>query len=171
MFALYGARKTAAFFIILALMAPACQDHHYIAYDKVKEHPKIEKLPPAQRGRLPGSQSGFSGTIIAGTVKLDPSVGELPKQATLFVIARSSKGVVAVGADPAAKFPYTFLLNEVNVMMDNLNPKVKLTLDVRLDGDGDAMTKDPSDLYGSVKGELDFGAEGLVVILKRGSAG
>lgn len=170
MFSFRSVNKIAALFIVLALGVPACQDHHYIAYDKVKEHPEIETLPPVQRGRIRDNTTtaGFSGTIAAGQVLLDSSVGDLPESATLFVIVRSAVEIIAVGADPNVKFPYTFLLNDVNVMTDNIDPKAKIMVDVRLDGDGNASTKDDGDLYGQISGEVDFGAEGLVVTLKKG---
>ena len=86
------------------------------------------------------------------TLELDPaSKGKLTPTSVVFVIARPEG--VAAGPPAAVKrltgvtFPITFDLSAADSMMGQpLPPRVRL--EARIDADGNAMTKDPSDPVG-----------------------
>jgi hypothetical protein len=99
--------------------------------------------PPASA--VPASGSG--GARVAGVLELAPGLVAGPAS-TVFVIARP-EGAVG-GAPLAAKrmsvstFPARFELSSADSMMGAELPE-RFSLEVRLDGDGDAMSKDASD--------------------------
>ena len=107
----------------------------------------------------------------AGDVKLSGTItaeGELPK-GTLFIIARRSPA----GGMPAAvkkidspTFPLQFTLGPADMMVGGEWPE-QVWLDVRLDEDGNAISKSDNDVNAEMQGPLTGVQAGLQVVLNR----
>ena len=118
--------------------------------------------PPAQGGPAPSPADG----AIAGTVRLAAGA-TTPPGAVLFVIAHP-EGVdrgppVASRRLLGSRFPATFTIGPDDVMMGGPFPGA-VTLSARLDADGNAGTKEDSDLVGTA-GVVKAGAEGVEIVL------
>lgn len=115
-------------------------------------------LPSApQRGAPPVRRQAASSAAagaISGTISVAPEVqGSQPAQGLLFVIARAA-GVragppMAVLRIPNPSFPLEFEIGPENVMIPSMRFEGEIDITARLDGDGNAMTRQPGDLSGS----------------------
>jgi cytochrome c-type biogenesis protein CcmH len=103
---------------------------------------------PAQAasGGLPPDHPPVAGDAKSITVTLDLDPASAQKTGVLFVIARNPAGgpPYAVKRVPAPTFPITLDLGSADSMMGQPLPE-KFRLEVRLDSDGNAQTKPPSD--------------------------
>ena len=128
------------------------------------EHEASGAQPVAQQTSRAGSAEG---PTISGEIRL--AQGEPPAGAMLFVIARSAgtRGgpPLAVLRVPEPRFPYAFKLSQANVMIPSLRFSGEMDLTARLDGDGNAMTKDAADLEGSAAAARKPGDSGVVITL------
>jgi tetratricopeptide (TPR) repeat protein len=128
---------------------------------------------PANHPGLPnpdGSQSAAApaagGPSLHVTLTLDPSAKSSPN-AVLYVIARAAGQTAgppaAVKRINAPTFPIEIVLSTADSMMGQpLPPNVRL--EARLDSDGDAMTKNPSDPHAMQDGVTTNGGKvGLVL--------
>ena len=134
------------------------------------------------QGPLPKDSHDLSVTLIApeksetpepeaSDVKLSGTItaeGDLPK-GTLFIIARRSPS----GGMPAAvkkidspTFPFEFTLGPVDMMMGGEWPE-QVWLDVRLDEDGNAISKSDNDVNAEMQGPLTGVQTGVQVTLKK----
>ena len=97
--------------------------------------------PPIGGEPAPAPVSGPSVTV---TLDLDPAASR--KSGVLFVIARNPMGgpPAAVKRMQVASFPVTLQLSAADSMMGQPLP-AKFRLEARLDSDGDAATKPPTD--------------------------
>jgi len=107
------------------------------------------------------------GETITGEVRL--SGGDAPAGATLFVIARQ-KGArggppLAVQRVPSPHFPFAFELSQANVMVPSMRFAGEIDVTARLDADGNAMTRDASDLEGRAASAHVPGDSGVVIEL------
>jgi hypothetical protein len=96
------------------------------------------------------AERGAPELAISGTVKLSPKLKEpWPAGAPVFVIARSVDGgpPFAVRRYDGMKPPFKYELGSENVMLGGAGPR-RLTISVRVDQDGDAMTRQLGDLEG-----------------------
>lgn len=129
-------------------------------------HPPAEGAPPASAGSGDAATASTGGTTIEGTITLAAGATP-PPGGVLFVIARH-KGVTR-GPPAATKkllasgFPTTFVIGPENVMMGGPFPD-EVELSVRLDADGDAMTRGEGDLTGSA-GVVAAGTDDVVIEL------
>lgn len=111
-------------------------------------HPPIAGAPaaamaaPASSG-MPASGAA-SGASVRVTLDLDPSAKQ--RTGIVFVIARNPAGgpPVAVKRVVATSFPFNLELTAADSMMGQSLP-ASFRLEARLDSDGNAMTKPPSD--------------------------
>lgn len=105
--------------------------------------------------------------VLTGTVELKAELKDTVKpEDTVFVIARKGAGgpPLAVKKLPATAFPLTFTLTEKDVMMGGpFDGEVELT--VRIDKDGDAMTKVPGDMSGKTAGPVKVGDKNVKVLI------
>ena len=125
---------------------------------------------PAESPSPAGSStlSNAAGATIRGTVEIaDTLYGERPANGLLFIIARTQPAgpPLAVLRVPNPTFPYTFEIGQAQVMIPSLTFGGEVSLSARLDSDGNAMTKLPGDLVGSIEQPLSPGAEGAVLVL------
>lgn len=102
------------------------------------DHPPIAPSTPAAPAAVP------SGPSVRVTVDLAP--GAQQRTGILFVVARNPAGgpPAAVKRIAGATFPVTFDLSSADSMMGQPLP-AKFRLEARLDSDGDASTKPPTD--------------------------
>src|SRR6185312_3107433 len=93
---------------------------------------------------------GSSDFAITGSVNLSPKLKEpWPVGAPVFVIARSADGgpPFAVRKYDGVKAPFAYSLGAENEMLGGAPPR-KLVVSVRVDQDGDALTRQLGDLEG-----------------------
>ena len=122
--------------------------------------------PPAQTAATPASSSDQ----ISGKITIDPKlIANVDRQATLFIIARP---VGAAGGPPLAVkkieqpvFPLSYSLGSENVMMQGRPFAGKITISVRLDKDGNPVTRQPGDLTGETRNPIDVGAKNIDIVL------
>ncbi len=172
--------KTAVVIVFFTTMTTACQDHHYVPYDKMDQRPELGSgqdtkatKPQAQTTTATPSNNaseGFSGIIVSGEVDLADDVkNHSSKNWTLYIIARSGGGGAPLAVSKAVnvQFPYKFILDEKNIMMGVPQAGMKISLEARFDSDGDAGSKSPDDLYGKASGELTLGTDRAVITLNK----
>ena len=102
--------------------------------------------PPNPHSFPAGREKESGATLLSGTISLDPAVTQSPGAAvTVFIIARSGPGkgkpVLARRID-AQSFPLPFALTGADSMMAGDKP-AQVSLEARIDLDGDAMTREP----------------------------
>lgn len=155
------------------------------------DFPRVEAGPskgaegPMAGGPMGGSQMGggqmggsggsgasaTGGGVLTGSVTLGDAVKDkVPQGAVLFLYARRpgmDKGppLATIRLD-AQSFPVAFQLSQANVMLEGLVFDGEVNLSARLDNDGNAMTRNPGDLTGSVPG-LKVGTEGVTLELNQ----
>lgn len=127
-------------------------------------------------GSMAGANAGSGapasgGGVLTGTVTLGDAVKDkVPPGAVLFLYARRpgmDKGPpLATTRLDAQSFPVAFQLSQANVMLEGLVFDGEVNLSARLDNDGNAMTRNPGDLTGSVPG-LKVGTEGVTLELNQ----
>ncbi|MCK6550972.1 hypothetical protein L6R52_34360, partial [Myxococcota bacterium] len=111
------------------------------------------------------------GAPVRGTIKLGD--GATPQGSTLFVTVRvqgmPDRGPpVAVRRITGASFPQDFVVGPGDVMMQGLPFDGPFDIYVRLDGDGNAMTKEPGDLVnGQPKSGVMPGATDVEIVLDK----
>ena len=118
---------------------------------ELKEHPISPQVKQQMDAR---EKSNDPARSISGTIEFDESiVSEIPKQGTLFLIARP-EGVLS-GPPLAAKrhslikFPFTFKIGQENVMLEGNTFEGNIRITARWDLDG--MPKaSPNDIEGSI---------------------
>jgi hypothetical protein len=84
---------------------------------------------------------------LAGRLRLAKDA-KVPAGAQLFVAARPVAGgpPLAVLRIPAPPFPYEFQLTDANRMMEGTEFKGAVLLSIRVDQDGDPLSREPGDL-------------------------
>jgi len=105
----------------------------------------------AGMGSPSAAATGASSEAIEGTVELAPDLaGRVPSGATVFVIARTAPTgpPLAVVRVPNPTFPMPFSIGPDNRMIQAMPFAGEIRLSVRVDADGNVMTRDPGDLAG-----------------------
>ena len=123
-------------------------------------------MPTPPRGAPPmGAESApASGPAVRGTVEIaDALRARTPRGGVLFVIARSEGGgpPLAVKRVVDPEFPLDFEIGPGDRMIEQMPFAGPLRLSARLDADGNATTRNPGDLQGSVEAPVEPGAEGV----------
>jgi cytochrome c-type biogenesis protein CcmH len=127
--------------------------------------------PPAPAGARRaqgGPAGGAGGEPIQGSVSLAAGLeGRVPLGATLFLIARRGDAgpPLAVKRIAQPRFPLEFTLGPEDRMLEAVPFEGPLRLSARLDGDGNATTREAGDLQGAAPGPLSPGARGVHVVL------
>jgi hypothetical protein len=123
----------------------------------------------AMGGAAGGTTPGFEGatpggdfdpkTIVAGVIKLDGKVKDKVADGdTIFVVARRyEEGATGPGTPlavkklTAGKWPLEFSLDSRDAMLVGTKLAGKVVVTVRVDKDGDAISKNPGDVIGQSK--------------------
>jgi hypothetical protein len=113
---------------------------------------------------------GPSGAArVAGTIELaDGLAARTAPDDVVFVIAREPGAAgppVAVARLGGNRYPMTFRLDDSNLMLRDAWPP-RLELEVRVDKDGDPMTRGPEDLTGRSAAPVASGATGVRIRLE-----
>ena len=133
------------------------------------QHPVPEANQPPNPHAFPAEREAEAGTtLLSGTISLDPSITQSPGSAvTVFVIARTGPGkgkpVLARRID-AQSFPLTFTLTGADSMMAGDKP-TNVSLEARIDLDGDAMTREPGSPTARLA-SVNLGSESVALTLK-----
>lgn len=125
-------------------------------------------LAPARRNNTAPVIASVPTATISGTVELDGELySDRPANGMLFIIARTSPAgpPLAVLRVPTPSFPHAFEIGQAQVMIPTLQFAGEIKLSARLDSDGNATTKLPGDLVGSVANSLVPGSQGVVLVL------
>ena len=114
----------------------------------------------------------ITGVIAAGRIALGPEQsGRDFSGYTVYVIARltNRRGPpLAVSRYAAGKFPIDFRLDESNIMMGDMpSAGEMITVEARLDKDGDVGSKDPGDVYGILYAPVAAGSNNISVVMNK----
>jgi hypothetical protein len=127
--------------------------------------PSAPAAPPAPTAALPAAAAPAEapaadspGASITGSIVLAPAVAKArPKGGTLYLVARrisdnpTARGtLIAVRKLPATKFPLPFSLTAADMPFQNGPFDGELVLTARIDQDGDPLTHEKGDVYGSL---------------------
>jgi cytochrome c-type biogenesis protein CcmH len=132
-----------------------------------------EAAPRPDTAQAPAKQAQVGGGAVQGVITIDAKMkSKADGKAALFIIARS--GGAAGGPPVAVKkierpvFPVTYTLGPEDVMMKGMPLSGKIAISVRLDADGDAMTRQPGDLVGEYKNNpVEVGAQRVDIVIDR----
>ena len=108
---------------------------------------------------------------IEGTISVDPKLkAKLDSGDALFIIVRSSNSAqgppLAVKKIDRPVFPLSYSLGPENMMMSGRPFGGKVNVSVRLDRDGNALTREPGSLMGTYeKNPVEIGTQGVDIIL------
>jgi cytochrome c-type biogenesis protein CcmH len=123
------------------------------------------RMPAATASRGTASGEGIRGRVVIG----DGSAAGAPAGSTLFIIARPAGATagppLAVQRIPAPRFPVDFEIGPQNVMIPTMKFEGEITLTARLDSDGNATTRLPGDLQGSLGAPVRPGSAGVEIRL------
>ncbi len=118
---------------------------------------------PATGGRANGTKAterttaaSSSSAQISGKITIDPKLkASIDPNAALFIIARPAAGAggppLAVKKIDRPTFPLDYALSQDNVMMQGMPFTDKINVTVRLDKDGNPVTRTPGDMTGDYK--------------------
>jgi cytochrome c-type biogenesis protein CcmH len=112
-----------------------------------------------------------SSAQISGKITIDPKLkANVDPNAALFIIARPASGAggppLAVKKIDKPVFPLTYSLSQENVMMQGTPFTGKINLTVRLDKDGNPVTRTPGDMTGDYKkNPVDVGTKNVDVVI------
>ncbi|MCP5059237.1 MAG: hypothetical protein GY937_21235 [bacterium] len=143
------------------------------------EEPDLSRIFPegaerAEEGApvMPPTASAAAPTPNAeplrGMIRLeDEFENRVPPGAVLFLIARTGPGgpPTAVKRIPDPSFPLEFALGPDDRMIETMPFAGPFRLTVRIDADGNAMTRNPGDLQGEAEGSFAPGAEGIELLI------
>ncbi len=127
--------------------------------------PGLEKARPRARAPLVTLQP-VSGREISGTLELSDTAGAGVGAGVVFVIVRSGPGgpPLAVKRLPAGPFPMPFRIGPSDVMIQGREFAGEMTLSVRLDRDGDPLTRGDQDWVAAPL-RVSPGSQGVLVRL------
>ncbi|HXJ20376.1 MAG TPA: hypothetical protein VMT03_09090 [Polyangia bacterium] len=113
--------------------------------------------PPAPAAEPPAEPAAAPGGSIAGKIVLGSAVAKTRPQGTLYLVARrisdnpSARGtLIAVKKLPATSFPLPFTLTAADMPFQTGPFDGELTLTARIDQDGDPLTHQKGDVFGSL---------------------
>jgi hypothetical protein len=113
---------------------------------------------PAPAPAAPPTAAGDPGASITGSIVLPAAIAKVrPKGGTLYLVARrpadnpSARGtLIAVRKLPATTFPLPFSLTAADMPFQNGPFDGELTLTARIDQDGDPLTHEKGDVFGTL---------------------
>jgi hypothetical protein len=129
-----------------------------------------QKSSPS-KAATPNAAAPSTSAQVSGTITVDPKLkASVDPNAALFVIARPAGGAggppLAVKKIDKPTFPLTYSLSQENVMMQGTPFTGKINITVRLDKDGNAVTRGPGDLSGEYKkNPAEVGAKNVDIVL------
>lgn len=127
-----------------AAPAPAVSESQMASGELPPGHPPIDGQGQPMAAAPVAASAAASGPAVQVTLDLDP--GASSKTGILYVMARNPMGgpPIAVKRLQPTSFPLTITLSQADSMMGQPLP-ASFRLEARLDSDGDAATKPPTD--------------------------
>ncbi|MBW2396276.1 MAG: hypothetical protein JRG95_18640 [Deltaproteobacteria bacterium] len=131
---------------------------------------RAEEGAPVMPAAAPAAAAAPSSDAepLRGTIRLaDEFESRVPPGAVLFLIARTGPGgpPTAVKRIPDPSFPLEFVLGPDDRMIQAMPFAGPFKLTVRIDADGNAMTRNPGDLQGEAEGSYQPGAEEIELLI------
>ncbi len=125
--------------------------------------------PASNPHSFPADRSNLSNAaLLSGTISLDPSISQSPgARVTVFLIARTGEGkgqAVLARRMVVESFPIEFSLSAADSMMAGKRP-AGVSLEARIDLDGDAMTREPGSPTARA-GSVAMGSSNVVLTLR-----
>jgi hypothetical protein len=113
--------------------------------------------PPPPAPEIAAPAAAGPGGSISGKIELPAALAKKKPEGTLFLVARrisdnpSARGtLIAVKKMPATSFPLPFELSAADMPFQNGAFDGELTLTARIDQDGDPMSHQKGDVFGSL---------------------
>lgn len=134
---------------------------------------EIEKILaelPRSSGPSPAPPAEGTRVQISGTITIGPGVDpKAAAQGSLFIIARRAGGAgppVAVKKIDRPRFPVAYSIGPEDAMIQGAPLDGKLDVSVRLDKDGNPMTREPGSVAGRYKkNPVEAGAKNIDIVL------
>ncbi|HVT06275.1 MAG TPA: hypothetical protein VHO67_02400 [Polyangia bacterium] len=128
--------------------------------------------PPAAPAAEPApATAAATGGTITGKIVLSGPVAKAKPQGTLYLVARrisdnpSARGtLIAVKKLPATSFPLPFTLSAADMPFQNGPFDGELTITARIDQDGDPMSHQKGDVFGTLP-KVQVGAHDVKLVL------
>jgi hypothetical protein len=130
--------------------------------------PAAATVPTAAATGATAAAAGATAAAIEGTLELAPDlVGRVPPGAVLYVIARTAQGgpPLAVSRIANPSFPMRFSIGPENRMNQSMPFAGEMLITVRVDSDGNAMTRNPGDLQGASETPNVPGDRGITLLI------
>jgi hypothetical protein len=134
-------------------------------------HPPAGGLPPGHPPtEAPPLGDPIGDGTVQGTIELGSGLeAKIKPGSVLFIIVRRDAGEGAKGMLIASQklpvgpgmFPLRYTITRKDVMMQGTQLAGPVRVDARIDGDGDALSKDPGDIVGAAKGAVSVGTHGV----------
>ncbi|HXF75196.1 MAG TPA: cytochrome c-type biogenesis protein CcmH [Methylomirabilota bacterium] len=165
-----GARKI---FEQLLITVPPGEERNEIA--KVLAEIPAARSEKNQTQAAPRAGATSAPASISGTITIDPKLkSQVDSNAALFIIARAAGGPggppLAVRKIDKPEFPLHYTLGQENVMMQGMPFTGKINITVRLDKDGDPVTRGPGDLSGEYrKNPVEVGTKNVDITIDQAS--
>ncbi len=162
-----GAREI--FEKLLSLMPPGEERNEIVKV--LAEIPADSQKSSPSKAATTNAAAPSTSAQISGTITVDPKLrASVDTNAALFIIARPAGGAggppLAVRKIDKPTFPLTYSLSQENVMMQGTPFTGKINVTVRLDKDGNAVTRGPGDLSGEYKkNPAEVGAKNVDIVL------
>jgi cytochrome c-type biogenesis protein CcmH len=124
----------------------------------------------ASTGTGSAAATGTGSGPIEGTLELAPDLaGRVPPGAVLFVIARTAPvgPPLAVLRIPNPSFPHPFSIGPDDRMIETMPFAGDIRISVRVDGDGNVMTRNPGDLQGGSDVPNAPGDRGVTLLIDK----
>jgi hypothetical protein len=124
---------------------------------------------PAEPAAAPAAPAAPTdpGATITGQILLSPAIAKSKPKGTLYLVARrlsdnpSARGtLIAVKKFDGASFPLPFSLSAADMPFQNGPFDGVLTLSARIDQDGDPMTRQKGDVFGTLP-KVQVGSQGV----------
>jgi cytochrome c-type biogenesis protein CcmH len=118
----------------------------------------------------PAAATGATSEAIEGTLELTPDlVGRVPPGAVLYLVAKTAQGgpPVAVVRVANPSFPMRFSIGPDDRMNQSVPFADQVLISVRVDADGNAMTRNPGDLEGESGTPNAPGDRGVTLLIDK----
>jgi len=147
---------------------PSEPDLSKIFPEGAQRPPNQPFLPPSPQGGRGAPPVSPRAEGIRGVVDVAPELADgVAEGAVLFLIIRSGEAgpPTAVKRIASPRFPLEFSIGPEDRMVQTMPFQGPLTLTARLDGDGNATTREAGDLQGQLSESVDPGATGIALTL------
>jgi hypothetical protein len=138
--------------------------------DLTKIFPESAEVAPSGMQAGPGAAPEIDEERlnVTGRVSVLPDLAEKTGAGVLFIIARKEgmRPPLAVKRIENPSFPLTFSLGPADRMVKTVPFTGSLMLSVRLDGDGNVMSREPGDLQSLSTVEVDPGTQDVELVLE-----